>query len=180
MSGMLMVAIISGWVLFMVIGLMVAMKDHTVFFPKYFETMANFEKDWTQLADEQRSVFQSNADVDVEQLQEIVVVHGRKPIWTVGLRFRFESTCELTCRGSTAGDDDDVRDLERLLELNQNGAGGVLDEEEYQRLKSHLIRKLSHQTASPVATAMAVVVGDDDDNDRQEGYYEKRGLLEMV
>ena len=181
MWGMFTVVFISVWFLAVVIPLMMALNDNTVFWPNYLETMANFEKEWSQLADEQRSVFQSNADVDVEQLQEIVMVHGRKPIWTVGLRFRFETTSGVNCRGGTAGDDDDVRDLERLLELNQNGgAGGVPHEEEYQRLKSSLIRKLTHSTAPPVATAMAVVVADDDDNNRHEGFYEKTGLLEMV
>jgi hypothetical protein len=188
-GGMILLAIMSGWLLCLGITLMMATTDHTVYFPKYFDAMANYEKDWSQLADDQRRVFRSLADVTVEQVQEIVVVHGRKPTWTVGLRFRFEDPIsEQNGTGTTVDGNDAVHDLERLLELHQNGAPGtVQQEEEYQRIKTRLIMKLSYhpnaaRPSSPhdVVTAMAMVVTDDENNNHHEGYYEKKRLLEMV
>jgi hypothetical protein len=191
MWGMVMLAIMSGWLLFMGISFLLAISDHMIYFPKYFYTMANYEKDWSQLADEQSCVFQSHADVAVEQLQEIVLVHGRKPTWTVGLRFRFEDATTGGNWIATSGDNDDdndnaVHDLERLLELNQYGApGNVQREEEYHRLKTRLMQKLSQNQNAPrpsphVVTAMAMVVTDDENNNHHEGYDEKKSLLDMV
>ena len=185
MFGMFMEAMILFFGLAIVFNLTLVMTDNTVHFPKYFDAMAAYEKDWSQLADEQRRVFQSHADVNVEQLQEVVVVHGRKPTWTVGLRFRFEIPTNGQNWTETAGDDGAVHDLERLLELSQYGvSGNVQQEEEYQRLKTRLSRKLAQHSNAPngppVVTAMAMVVTDDENSNHHEEYDEKKHLLEMV
>jgi hypothetical protein len=186
MWGMVMLAIMSGWAVYLVICSCLGRSDYMIYFPKYFDAMAAYEKDWSQLADEQRRMFQSHADVNVEQLQEIVVVHGRKPTWTVGLRFRFEDPMTNARNWTdTAWNYTAVHDLERFLELTQNGSTGTVEQEaEYQRLKTRLVRKLSEHPNAPdgpsVVTAMAMVVTDDENSNHHEEYDEKKHLLEMV
>ena len=57
--------------------------------PKCFETLALLEDDWSRLADEQRSVFQSFG-VDVAPIKQVTTTKGRYHVWTVGLRFSFD------------------------------------------------------------------------------------------
>jgi hypothetical protein len=117
--------------------------------PKCFETLTQFEDDWSSLADEQRRVFQS-IGVHVVPIKEVTKTRARCHVWTVGLRFSYElpfanieedpTLPMLSSKNVTSIPADAIHDLERLLQLNQTGN---VETEEFQLLKSSILSKMS-------------------------------------
>ena len=120
-------------------------------FQEWIETLAEFEDDWSRLADEQRQVFQSFG-VDVVPIKEATKTRGMCHVWTVGLRFRFdmasannitEDTNLFMHSNGLIPDDSIQHDVDSSLQLRQIG-----DIE----TKEHHLRKSCTSILSEIST----------------------------